>query len=74
MASAASPTQDLVMATITNCLWKFLWAPKMAWYHCSKQMVSFSLSVPEDQGIPGILFKMGWTVVHNATGPVAELW
>ena len=59
MVSAASPTQDLVMAALTNCLLKFLQASKMAWYHCSNQTVSFSLSVPENQGIPGILFKMG---------------
>ena len=74
MASATSPTQDLVMAALTNCLLKFLWASKIAWYHCSNQTVSFSFSVPENQGIPGILFKMGWPTVPNATGLVTELW
>ena len=57
MASAASPTQDLVMAALTNGSMKFLWASEMAWYHCSNQTVSFSVSIPENQDIPGILFR-----------------
>ena len=59
MILAAYPTQDLVMAALTNCLLKFFQASEMAWCHCSNQTVSFSLSVPENWGIPGILFKMG---------------
>ena len=59
MASAASPTEDLVMAAFTNGLLKFLWHPK--WHGTTVQMEQylFSLSVPENWGIPGILFKMG---------------
>ena len=74
MASAASTTQDLVMAALTNGSLKFLWASKIAWYHCSNQIVSFSLSVPENQGIPGIVFRRGWTTVSNGTGLVIKLW
>ena len=65
MASAASPTQDLVMAALTNCSLKFLQASDMAWYHCSNQTVYFSLSVPKKPGIPGILFRM--------VGPMAPM-
>ena len=73
MASAASPMQDLVMAALTNGSMKFLWASKMAWYHCSNQTVSFSLSVPENWGIPGILFMIGWPTVPKGTGLVTKL-
>ena len=58
MTSAASQTQDLVMVVLTNCSLKCLWMLEMAWYHCSNQTVSFSLSVPKNWGIPGMLFKM----------------
>ena len=73
MASAASPTQHLVMAALINGLLKFLWASKMALYHCSNQTISFSLSVPENQGIPGIVFRRGWPMVFNRTGLVIKL-
>ena len=73
MASAASPTQDLVMAALTNGSLKFLQASEMTWYHCSNLTVSFSLSVPENQGIPGILFRIGRPTVPNGTGLVTKL-
>ena len=74
MALAAFPTQDLVMAALTSCSLKFLRAFEMAWYHCSNQTESFSLSVPKNQGIPGILSKMGWPMTPSVTGLVTGLW
>ena len=73
MASTASPTQDLVMAALTKGSLKFLWASEIAWYHCSNQTVSFSLSVPENQGIPGTVFKSGWPMGFSGMGLVIKL-
>ena len=73
MASAASLTQHLVTAALTNGSLKFLWASEIAWYHCSNQTVSFSLSVPEDHGILCMVFRRGWPTVFNRTGLVIKL-
>ena len=35
MASATSPTHDLVMAALTSCSLKFFLASEIALYHCS---------------------------------------
>ena len=43
------------MAALTNGSLKFLWTSEIAWYHCSNQTISFSFSVPENWGIPGIV-------------------
>ena len=74
MTSAALPTQELVMAALTKGLLKFLQASEIAWCQCSNQTLSFSLSVPENQGIPGIVFKSSWPMVFNGDELVIKLW
>ena len=57
ITSAVSPTYDLLTAALTNCSLKFFLASEIVWSHCSNMTVSFSHSVPEKHGIPGILLK-----------------
>ena len=58
VASATSPTHDLLMEACTSCSLKPFLASEMVGGHCPNQTVSFSLSVPEKCGILGILFRM----------------
>ena len=62
---AASPTHDLVIASLTDCSKMYLLASEIEWSHCLNLTVSFSCSEPENHGMPGILLR---NVVPNAPG------
>ena len=57
IASAASPTYDLFIAALTNCIGKFLQVSEIESSHCSNLTVSFSHSEQENHGMPGILLR-----------------
>ena len=63
IALAASPTDYLFIAALSDCSKKFLLGSEIEWSHCSNVTVSFSCSEPEIHGMPGILLK---NVVHDA--------
>ena len=65
IASAASPTHDLLIAALTNCSLKIFLASEIVWSPCSNLAVCFSHSVPEKHSMHGISLK---NVVPDAPG------